>query len=195
MVVSDSMAKHTKIRKGEVQAYSGDTIRRLTERLSRGEVGVRGYSRIIVHVGTNDLSNMMRRKNFRTVTIYSIISAYKGLLEAIRRLNPNALVIFSSILPRTKGYRIMKPYVRGANFALEKLCAQSQGTCVFLPSFRWFLKEGRPVAEYFSKKDGLHLRGKGIVRLADCFTQGFATGYLLKRLAKARTRKLASLRF
>ena len=115
------------------------------------------------------------------------------LLLTIRRFNPNALVIFSSILPRIKGNRIMKPFVQGMNFAIEKWCAKSGGQCVFLPSFRWFLHEGKPVEDYFSRKDGLHLDGQGIVRLADCFVQGFSTGYLMSRLRKKRTERLARM--
>ena len=195
LVISDSIAKHVKLSKAVVEAYPGDTINRLKYRLELGEVVVTGCARVLVHVGTNDLSNMLRRKNFSKVTIHAIIGKYRTLYEVVRRLEPNALIIFSSILPRTKGNRVMKPYVQGVNFALEKMCAQSQGRAVYLPSFKWFLEYGQPVKEFFAKRDGLHLRAKGTLRLAQCFTQAFSTGYLVNRLGKKRTRKLANLRY
>ena len=194
LVLSDSIAKYVKIGdKGDVVAFRGDTIRKLTDRIAFGEVDLKKYNRIIVHVGANDLSNLVRDGRSKTVTIFDILHRYKTLFRTIKSLNSNALVLFSSILPRTQGNVVMRPFAQGLNFALEKWCAKSLGIRVFLPSFRWFLEDGQPVEDMFSDSDGIHLRGAGVVQLTSCFVQGLSTGNLLNSLRKKRTRKLATL--
>ena len=97
-------------------------------------------------------------------------------------------------LPRVRHYLRYKPFVVGLNFALEKMCAKSKGSCIFVPSYRSFLKGGEPREELFAR-DGLHLNGAGIDRLEACFQQALSSDSMLARVSSARTGKLALLRW
>ena len=194
-MLSDSIAKYVTLNNGDVLAFRGDTITRLTDRIAFSEVDVKGYARIIVHVGSNDLSNLVKRGNGRTVSMFEMLARYKALRNTIKQKNSSALLIISSILPRKTGFLVFRPFTQGMNFALERWCAKSRGSFVFLPSFRQFLYEGLPMTELFSEKDGLHLRGAGVVQLQTCFQQGLSTGHLLMNLRSKRTKMLAEVEY
>ena len=117
---------------------------------------------ILVHVGTNDVDDLLRSRRARSVTPQQALRKYKVLRYVIWRRNSRALILFSSILPRLKQFRKFKPYVLGLNFTLEKWCVKSGGSCVFIPLYRSFLAGGEPWEELFAK-DGLHLNGAGVL--------------------------------
>ena len=89
----------------------------------------------------------------------------------------------------------------GLNFAIEKWCAKSGGTCIFIPSFHSFLsrthpvpaQRGEPNSALFSDSDGLHPDGAGVDVLESIFQQAFSTGYLLTRIRADRTQLLKAL--
>ena len=195
MILADSMAKYVSSQpeKVDVRAFRGDTVRRLTDRIAFGEVDVRGYSRILIHVGCNDISNLISKGELRYVSIIQMMDRFRALRNTLRRKNSSALLLFSSVLPRRTGYKLYKPLIHGLNFALEKFCAKSRGTNVFVPSFRVFLSRGQPRTELFSESDGLHVNGAGVIVLEACFQQALSTGYLMVRVKTKRARKLADL--
>ena len=112
--------------------------------------------------------------------------------SVIRRRNSNAVLLFSSVLPRFKKFAKYKPYASGLNFALEKMCAKSQGGCIYVPSYRNFLRGGRPREEIFARH-GLHLNGAGVDCLEACFQQALSTVYLTDKVTAARMRWMAKL--
>ena len=121
-----------------------------------------------------------------------LLRCFTTLRSVIRRRNSNTVLLFSSVLPRLKKFAKYKPYASGLNFALEKMCAKSQGACIYVPSYRNFLRGGRPREELFAR-DGLHLIGAGVDCLEACFQQALSTAYLTDRVTAARTRWMAKL--
>ena len=194
MVLTDSMAKYCKLQNVVLLAFKGDTIKRLTDRIRfERDVDVSGYDRILIHVGSNDISNLVDSGRYRSVTIFDMLDRYKALRSSIRRRNSKAIILFSAILPRVERYELFRGYVSGLNFALEKWCAKTCGTCVFIPSFSAFIARGKPKAALFSEKDGLHLAGAGVDVLEGIFEQALSTGYLLTRINSGRTRMLKNM--
>ena len=179
--------------KADVRAFPGATVRRLTDEVAFDNVQVAGYARILIHVGCNDISDLVGKRRYRHVSIFDMMARFRVLRAVIHNKNSTAVVLFSSVLPRQDRYSIFRPYIQGLNFALEKLCAKSAGASVFVPSFRIFLSGGKPRAELFAESDGLHLNGAGSVMLNACFQQAFTAGFLRTRLRCNYTRKLAAL--
>ena len=177
----------------DVRAFRGDTVRRLTDRIAFGEVNVVGYARILIHVGSNDISDFVSRRHPRSTTFMHVLDRFGALRNTIRRKNSSALLLFSSVLPRKDDYALFKPYIQGLNFALAKICAKTGGTNIFVPSYRAFLKYGEPRPELFADNDGLHLSGAGVVMLESCFQQALSTGYLMLNLKSKSTRKLSQI--
>ena len=197
LVLTDSIAKYVRVNdKTEVLAFPGDTVKKLTDRIAFGEVSVVGYSRILIHVGCNDVSNsVFSKKERRYTTVITIMDRFRALRSVIRRVNSGALLLFSSILPRREKYQLFRPLIQGLNFALEKFCAKSKGTNIFIPSFRCFLSHGEPRPEYFSDSDGLHLDGAGVVKLQGVFQQALSSGYLRVRVKCERAKMLAAIKY
>lgn len=191
-MLTDSMAKYVQIKGAKVCAFRGDTIGRLADRIRFRSVDVTGYSRIFIHVGSNDISNLVSSGQIRQVNAVDVLRRFKSLRTIIRRRNSRASLLFSSILPRVKQFDLYKPYISGLNFALEKWCASSKGASVYIPSFQPFLVYGRPKTELYAC-DGLHLSGSGVELLEGCIQQALSTGYLLKRVSTRRVAKLASV--
>ena len=194
LVLSDSMLKYMKASNTTVLAYGGETAARLCDRIRFGEVKVNGFTKILVHVGTNDLSTLVESGNVQHVGIHELLRSFKVLRDVIRKRNSEAIILFSSILPRVRGFDLYRHFVYGLNFALEKWCAKSNGSSIFIPSFSCFLFEGRPRSEYFAR-DGLHLNGAGIDKMEAVVQQAFASKYLFQRVNARRTMKLLSLRY
>ena len=161
-----------------MRAYRGYTVRNVTDKIRFGQLNVSGYTRILIHVGSNDISNMVDRGEHRTMTIVDMMMRYKTLRNSIRRRNTKAILLFSSVLPRLNRYQIFMPYISGMNFALEKWCAKTGGTCIYCPTFNPFISHGKPKAALFSRKDELHLDGGGVDVLEGLLQQALSSGYL-----------------
>ena len=189
VILTDSLGKYVRVPKAVVKAFPGKTVTKLTDRIRLGQVDISRHERILVHVGTNDVDDVLRSSRTKAVTSQQVLRKYKVLREVIRRRNSRALILFSSILPRLKQFMKFKPYVLELNFALEKWCAKSGGSCVFISSHRSFLVGREPREELFAK-DGLHLNGAGVDRLEACFQQTLSTEHLMVRVTAERTRKL-----
>ena len=176
-----------------VKAFHGEKVTKLTDRIEFGQVDITQPKRILVHVGTIDVAASLRSRRARSVTSQHL-RKYKVLKEVIRRQNSRALILFSSILPRLNQFKKFNPYMLGLNFALEKWCVKSGGSCVFIPSYGSFLASGEPREELFAK-DRLHLNGAGIDKLEACFLQVLSTEHLMVRVTAERTRKLSELTY
>lgn len=189
------MAKYVKAHDVDVRAFRGDTIKKLTDRIRFDGVEVKGYSRILIHVGTNDIINMVDSGKHRDTTVFDLIDRYHLLRDTIRRRNSKAVLIFSAILPILNRYKLFRGYIRGLNFALEKWCAKSRGVRVFIPSFNAFIARGRPKAALYAESDGLHLSGAGVDLLESILQQALSTGYLLTRVRSDKVRELKCVRY
>ncbi len=84
--------------------------------------------------------------------------------------------------------------IRGINFSIEKWCAKSQGSCIFVPSWRWFVSRGAPIEALYAK-DGLHLNGAGCGALQAGIQQALVEATMPDRVTARRTVRLAALPF
>ena len=165
---------------------------RVVDYIRFGQLSVKGYEKILVHMGACDLGNLLDSGRIHGTSLPEFMRRYQVLRDCIRRRNSSAVIIFSSILPREDRYEEFLPYTYGINFALEKWCAKSKGATIFTPTYEQFLKNGLPRKELYAR-DGLHLSGGGVDRLEASFQQAMSTPYLEKRISARRTRKLAAL--
>ena len=190
LVLTDSLGKYNKVPGAKFKAYAGETLTRLADPIRFDGVDVSRVSRILVHVGTNDISNLLDSGRIKHTTPQELLWCFSTLRSGIRRRNSGAVIKFSSVLPRLKKIETYKPYAAGLNFCLEIWCAKSGGACIYIPSYRNFLKGGRPRSELFAK-DELHLNSAGVDCLEACFQQAMSTAYLVDRVTAGRTRRLA----
>ena len=192
-MLADSMAKYVTIQDTDIRAFRGDTIKNLNDRIRFDKINLKGYTKILIHVGSNDVSNLLKVGQ-RTVTIFDVMDRYVALRHSIRRRNSQAVLIFASVLPRVNRFHLFRPYISGLNFALEKWCAKTGGTCIYAPMYDPFLNtRGSPNAALFSDSDGLHVDGTGVDVVEGCFGQAFSTGHLLTRLRAKHTKMLRML--
>ncbi len=119
-------------------------------------VSINGYGKILIHVGINDLHELIDSGDIAFTTVHDIIRRYRTLREIIRRRNSRVFLLFFSILPRHQQFNVFYPYIYRVNFALEKWCAKSGGSCIFIDSKDAFLANDKPRAELYATKDGLH---------------------------------------
>lgn len=157
-IVSDSIAKYvTGIDGVHLQAFSGDTIARMANRVLSGQVNLDNYDYVLFHVGTNDVA---RKSDFE-----SIISDYGNLIGICRRKKPNINIIISAILPRPVDHDRSDPIIRRINAYLNRTMCKSLNF-KFIPTYRPFMYCGRVKRELFAKNDGgLHLNTEGTSRL------------------------------
>ena len=188
LVICDSIAKYVGIRDTDMSVHPGLTVPRINDRIRSGEVRVQGYSRIILNVGTNDISNLMKDSRHRRTTIFDMMDRFVALRNSIRRRS-SALLIFTSILPRANRFKLFSAYISGLNFAIERFCAKSEA-CIFAPVYEPFLSRGTPNLALFAESDHLHLRGAGVDLLESLLQQAMSTGYLIERVRLGRTKML-----
>ena len=149
-------------------------------------------SRILVHVETNDIANLIDSGRIMHATPQELLRLFSTLRSMIHRRNSRVVILFLLVLPRLKRFELYKGYATGLNFCLENWCAKSEGACVYIPSYRSFLKDGKPRSELYAR-DGLHLNGVGVDCLEACFQQALSTAYLVDRVTAGRTRRLAKV--
>ena len=177
----------------DISIHRGHTVRQINDHVFFGKVKVTDFQTILIHAGTNDIAQLIQSGSIKTALPQHILQYYVSLRQSIRRRNSHAILLFSSILPRVQDFHTFFPYVFGINFALEKWCAQSKGTCIFVPSYTLFLKQGLPKAHLFSEKDGLHLNGAGMDVLESCFQQALTVPSMLEKVSSRRVKKLSLL--
>ncbi len=149
---------------------------------------------ILIHVGTNDLNNLIKSDRIKHTLPHHIMEHFYALRANIRRKNTYAILQFSSVLPRIDDFPTYDPLVRGINFAIEKMCAKSKGACIYVPSWKWFVSNGAPIEAYYCK-DGLHPNGAGNGALQAGIQTSLSTAAMLERVRSRRTLRLASLPF
>ena len=193
-MLSSSIPKYVKARNTETIAFPGKTVIRVNDYIRFGELDVSKYSRIIIHLGTNDLCNLLDSGEIKKVTAQDVLRRFKRLRDSIRRRNSRALLIFASLLPRYSRFKEFLPYVYGLNFAIEKWCAKSGPGTIYLPTYRAFLNAGKPMKELYAA-DGLHLNGAGVDRLEAVIQQALSSRFLADQIAGKRRTKLTSLTY
>ena len=137
---------------------------------------------------------MFKFNKCKSTLVTHILDRYKALREFIRWRNSHAVILFSAILPRdSRSFAQYAPYIYGINFALEKLCAKSSGSCVFVDTWKFLMNGNRPRDELFAKRDDLHLCGFGDDRLQHCWRQALSDAYIVEKRCSRKVLKLASI--
>ena len=194
LILTDSIGKRVKVTQGATVFFRGDTIGMLGDRVVHGQVDVTGHAKILIHVGINDIISLINSKCKTNITVHDILRRFKCLREIIRRRNTYATLLFSAILPRdSRQFHLYSSYLYGVNFALEKWCAKSGGSCVFLDTCKLFVDNGSPRDELFARSDGLHPNGMGDDRLQAFYSQALSTAYIIEKVKSKRVKRLRSL--
>ena len=94
MILIDSLGKYVKVPRAVVNAFLGETVTNLTDRIRFGQVDITRHERILVHIGTNDVDDLLRSRRARSVTLQQALRKYKVLREVIQRWNSQALILF-----------------------------------------------------------------------------------------------------
>ena len=167
-IISDSIAKYiTGIDGVTLQAFSGDTISRITNRLLTREAKIEKIDFVIFHVGTNDIG---RRASFQ-----SIISDFGNLVGVCRKVNPTIRIIISAIIPRPVDHTVTDTVIRKINGYLAKEMSKNMNF-KFIHTYRPFTHCGKVKLELYAKKDGgLHLNTEGTNRLRYFFLRVIST--------------------
>ena len=161
------MAKYVSGIEGcKVQAFRGDTIARLTQRLQRGEADLENFQFVIFHVGTNDIGNRASKRE--------MLSDFGNLIGVCRKIKPSISICISAILPRPIDHSITEVVIREVNSYLNKEM-RKQMQFKFVCTYKPFTHCGRIKNELFAKRDGgLHLNTEGSNRLKHFFLQVIA---------------------
>ena len=140
-------------------------IENVIHAVSTDAINVRGFSIIILHMGTN---------NLETDTVEIMRIKFQQLLNVIKMRNRRAIIAVSAVLPRPIDF----PRSRGKSTMLNKeltsMCMSPALThsLFFIPSYRPFIKDAQPVANFFAS-DGLHLSPEGVQALRKFFFNAF----------------------
>lgn len=191
-MLSDSIGKRVRtIKDCELFVRRGKTFSGISDCIINDMVVVRDRKAILIHVGTNDVSDLLRRQQERKrqlsymgrahkppITVEQIVEGFKSVVFQIRRHNHTAQILFSAILPRPTDYNDSEPIIRQVNNQIEQYCWQH--SCIFVYSYKWFCRAGLPVKAYFAQNDDLHLSDAGSSRLEQAFQMALSDSNLAK---------------
>ena len=135
----------TKGETGEVVAVGGAGIKRITDEVKDISKKKGKVDRIILEVGTNDIS--------RGEGSEPMLKEYAKLLKTAKKGADKVAVL--SVLPRFDKYRYQNPKILSVNMRLEKLCKDSGIS--FIDGFSVLID--RP--GFY--RDKLHLNGRGVL--------------------------------
>ncbi|CAL1295232.1 unnamed protein product, partial [Larinioides sclopetarius] len=173
LLIGDSMIKYLKEHLSDnsfdfdldIISYPGATIESLARKFSALKSC---YDWVLVHVGTNNAS---------LDSVEVILQKYRSLANTILLYNPDASIIFSSIVPR--GFNLFQEDYRKTAFhlkdlnkkiveindALKKLCFDQEAF--------FFCSCSNTSWDGYLGRDGLHPNKRGNALLASCFRRSF----------------------
>lgn len=158
-----------------LQDFPGDTIAKLANKVQRGIAKLDKFDYVLVHVGTNDVENNLKRMKNEQEAYDAILSDFGNLIGVIKKKNPKINIIISSILPRPKDYDQTDGFTRKINSYLLNNMSKPYNF-KFIKSYRPFVYCGKVRRELFAKNDrGLHLNTQGSLRLRYYFLRSIAS--------------------
>ena len=186
LVISDSMLRGVRIgtrQDTDLISKGGAKIRDLSASIyyyadrerARG-IKVAGYQTILIHVGTNDLSNGR--------SALEISLDIKELLDVIRRDNRDAVLIVSAILYRPVDDFTSYRKVNVVNAEVDRVCNRFRST-LFIRTHSVF-KSGNTLLAQLYDAHGLHLNRAGLDRLGTYLRARLSRGCLRRDFALAR---------
>ena len=158
IVISDSMFRECHLPKhSDLSAVSGADIETLGRWIDQGNIPLREYELVILHVGTNDIGN--RNEN-------GFSRRYSDLINLIRHFNPSIHIKITGLLPRLIDYQRTYETTRHLNYNLKAYAEEFKHTknLSFYPTYLYFVAHGAPQA-HFWKSDRIHLNDTGIRKM------------------------------
>lgn len=169
LLVGDSMIKYLNEHLSDdsfdfdldIISYPGATIEVLASKFS---VLKSCYDCVFVHVGTNNLS---------LDSVKVILQKYRSLANKILLYNPDANIIFSSIVPRgfnlfQENYRKTECHLKVLNNKIEEINGALKKLCFDQEAF-FFCSSYKASWDGYLGRDGLHPNRRGNQLLANCF--------------------------
>lgn len=158
-IISDFIAKYVSNIDGVVlEAFQGDDISRLTNRLLSRQATLENFDYVIFHVGTNNVS---QRAYFD-----HLISDYVNLIKACRRTNPDIKILLSAIIPRPVDHNVTDTITRKVNSYLQETLS-NELNFKFVCTYKPFTHAGKVRRELYAVEDGglrLNMEGTNMLR-------------------------------
>ena len=169
----------------------GKKIHSLCKELREGQIDIDGYEVIGLLIGTNDISDWVVCEHGlvgyrtklkwchvprKTVTWDMVLANFGRLMETIRQLNSSATIVMSSIIPTPGDWEWSKEACIELSDHIQRWCCEQQESdipCIFTPTHKFFMKNGKPVMEYFGW-DGVHLSESGLGRVRQSLQQALS---------------------
>ena len=174
LLLADSIPKHVGPLAGvKLHILRGAYIEDFTAGVTSGDIGVKDYDAVLVHVGTNNIA----RDNCAPM----VLGEMGKLLGAIRWQHAEAHIVVSGIIPRLIDQSVTEQTVKSVNKLLSKVTRDRN--VIFLRSFSPFCSAREPtgVKGWLFGKDGLHLSNKGSCVLHHLFKVQFSDRNILQR--------------
>lgn len=169
LVIGDSIAQNLRhLNDTDIWSFRGASVNDIINCISF--INVSDYSCIVLLCGTN---------NIISDDLKGILASFHTLVQKLMFLNPLALIIISSVLPRPIDDTLVGHKVILVNYLLKKYSLDWGAH--FIPSFKLFLSHGHIVKQLYHT-DLLHLSLNGTIRLRQYFLQRFS-GFGFKSLS------------
>jgi hypothetical protein len=167
----------------DVVARGGAVVRGLSESIQhnavwigRRNIKVGDYRFIVVHVGTNDVADGR--------SVDAVSDDLKELLETVRRLNRDAVLLVSAVLYRPKDDLRTYQRVNAYNVAFKRVCDPFRSV-LFLGTQTLF-KSGSLLLTQLYDVHGLHLNRDGLDRVGKYLRARLTRGTLLRDFELAK---------
>ena len=159
----------------DVKSFPGATIGKLAVLVSNDAVHLEKYDYIIIHVGTNDVDNFVKKKICPKIAYEGMISDFANLVAIVRKKNTSLTIIVSSILPRPVDHSVSDDLIKKVNACLKNVMSADLNF-KFACSYKAVVKFGTYRRYLFAKADqGLHLNTEGSNRLCFFFLRVIST--------------------
>ena len=142
-------------------------------------------------VGTNDVDNVvyslygpvgykLKVRNHHApktpVSLEDIKADFDNMVDFIRDFIPCGTIVVVAVIPRPGDWAWSQELVIQFNDHMQIRCCKEQAIgrqAIFVPTYKFFLKGGPPVARYFVW-DGIHLSGLGLKRIKQALQQALS---------------------
>ena len=175
----------------KMSVHPGASVNRICDSIIRHHIPVRGFHKILLHIGVIDMLNIHQSEDssYRNIEFKQLMSRFSFLLRIIRWKNPSALILVSGILPVPMYHQEIGLKIRSVNFALHVISAKFFN-CLYVDTPSAYMHDLKPIPKYFY--DGLHLSYSGSHVLSSRFRQALCPKEILKVQASKKNILLMS---
>jgi lysophospholipase L1-like esterase len=179
LLLADSIPKHVGPLAGvKLYVLRGAYIEDFTAGITSGEIAVKDYDAVLVHVGTNNIA--------RDNSAQLLLGEMGNLLGAIRWERADIHIVVSGVVPRLVDQAVTEQTVKSVNKLLSKVTRERN--VIFIRSFSPFCcaRESTGLKTWLFGRDGLHLSDKGSRVLHHLFKVQFSDKNILQRQGALR---------